>query len=124
MSRAHCWLGTVCVAAGALASDPNSGLSAAVRQHGARASDSGHAGIWKAVTPPAGSMHGEFGGNDPFGLAVGARIPADCSLNWVDPDSGKLYCFSSATSLVFFLDSPHAYLARAQKQWALFTRGG
>jgi hypothetical protein len=109
--------------AGALAGDPGTDLTAAAEQHGARSSDSGQAGIWKAVMPPAGSMHGEFGGNDPFGLAVGARIPADCSLNWVNPDTGKLYCFSSATSLVYFLDSPHRYLARAQKQWATLGRG-
>jgi hypothetical protein len=73
-------------------------------------------GIWKAVVPP-GAMHGEFGNNDPLGLAAGVAIPADCSINWVDPDAGKLYCFSSATSLVVFLDSPHAYLKRAQAQW-------
>ncbi len=77
----------------------------------------GDGGIWKAVVPPAGSMHGEFNGDDPFGLAAGVRIPADCSINWVDPDAGKLYCFSSATSLVMFLDAPRAFLARAQKEW-------
>ena len=93
-------------------------FTAAAVQHGARAADSGHAGIWKAVTPPDGSMHGEFGGNDPLGLAAGSRIPADCSINWKDPDFGKLYCFSSATSLVYFLDSPRKYLARAQKNWS------
>lgn len=73
-------------------------------------------GIWKAVVPP-GAMHGEFANNDPLGLAAGVAIPADCSINWVDPDAGKLYCFSSATSLVMFLDAPHAYLERAQTQW-------
>ena len=73
-------------------------------------------GIWKAVVPP-GAMHGEFANNDPLGLAAGVAIHADCSINWVDPDAGKLYCFSSATSLVVFLDSPHAYLERARAQW-------
>jgi len=62
-------------------------------------------------------MHGEFHNNDPVGLAAGAKIPADCSLNWVDPDFHKLYCFSSATSLVYFLDSPRAFLDRAQQNW-------
>jgi hypothetical protein len=62
-------------------------------------------------------MHGEFDNDDPIGLTAGVRIRADCSVNWLDPDAGKLYCFSSATSLVFFLDAPHAYLERARAQW-------
>jgi len=93
------------------------GIAAAAAQRGAGSSDAARLGIWKAATPPVGSMHGEFGGNDPVGLAAGARIPTDCSINWVDPDSHKLYCFSSATSLVYFLDSPHAFLQRALKNW-------
>lgn len=74
-------------------------------------------GIWKAVVPAPGIMHGEFANHDPLGLAAGVAIAADCSINWVDPDAGKLYCFSSATSLVVFLDEPHAYLERARTQW-------
>ena len=92
-------------------------LAAAAARHGAGRTDAAHAGIWKAATPPAGSMRGEFRNNDPVGLAAGEKIPADCSLNWIDPDSHKLYCFASATSLVYFLDSPHEFLARAQKNW-------
>src|ERR1019366_8670957 len=67
---------------------------------------------------PSRMMHGEFESNDPIGLSVGKKIKADCSLNWVDPDFGKLYCFSSATSLVYFLNAPRSYLARARKNWA------
>ncbi len=74
-------------------------------------------GIWKAVVPPPGAMHGGFDSNDPVGLTAGVRIKADCSINWVDPDEGQLYCFSSATSLVVFLDAPRAYLERARVQW-------
>jgi len=74
-------------------------------------------GIWKAVVPTPGSMHGEFANHDPFGLAAGVAIAADCSINWVDPDSGKLYCFASATSLVMFLEGPHGCLERAREQW-------
>jgi hypothetical protein len=103
---------------------PAADLTSAVAQHGATAADAGHAGIWKVATPPNGSMHGEFDNNDPIGLAAGTKIPADCSLNWVDPDFHKLYCFSSATSLVYFLDSPRAYLARARKNWAALTHSG
>jgi hypothetical protein len=73
-------------------------------------------GIWKAVVPPK-SMRGEFNSFDPIGVAAGARIKADCSLNWINPDDGKLYCFSSGTSLEFFLDMPHAHLERARAEW-------
>jgi hypothetical protein len=79
--------------------------------------DAAHAGIWKAVVPPPGVMHGEFGNDDPIGLSAGVRIRADCSINWVDPDEGRLYCFSSATSLAVFLEAPRAYLEKARAQW-------
>lgn len=74
-------------------------------------------GIWKAVVPHAGTMKGEFENNDPIGLYAGVKIKADCSLNWTNPDDHKLYCFSSATSLVFFLDAPAEYLESARKSW-------
>ncbi len=74
-------------------------------------------GIWKAVVPVKDTMHGEFDGDDPIGLTAGVRIKADCSINWVDPDAGRLYCFASATSLVVFLDAPRTYLERARVQW-------
>jgi hypothetical protein len=92
-------------------------VSAAAVQHGATLSDPARAGLWKAVTPADGTMRGEFDSNDPIGLAAGVKIAADCSLNWKDPDFGNLYCFSSATSLVYFLNAPRAYLARARKNW-------
>ena len=78
-------------------------------------------GIWKAVVPPAGVMKGEFENNDPIGLYAGVKIKADCSLNWTNPDDHKLYCFSSATSLVFFLDAPAQYLESARKSWHKLT---
>ena len=77
-------------------------------------------GIWKAVVPPK-TMKGEFDSLDPIGVAAGARIKADCSLNWISPDDGKLYCFSSGTSLVFFLDKPQANLERARRAWQLLA---
>jgi hypothetical protein len=73
-------------------------------------------GIWKAVVPPK-SMRGEFNSFDPIGVAAGARIKADCSLNWINPDDGKLYCFSSGTSLEYFLVMPHTHLERARAEW-------
>jgi len=73
-------------------------------------------GIWKAAVPLK-PMTGEFDNLDPLGVAAGARIKADCSLNWINPDDGKRYCFSSGTSLEFFLDSPHSNLERARRRW-------
>jgi hypothetical protein len=73
-------------------------------------------GIWKAVVP-AKPMQGEFEGNDPLGVAAGAKIKADCSLNWIDPDEGKRYCFSSGTSLEYFLDRPKYNITRARLGW-------
>jgi len=73
-------------------------------------------GIWKAAVPPK-PMNGEFDSMDPLGVAAGARIKADCSLNWIDPDDGALYCFSSGTSLEFFMDHPQASVERARRGW-------
>jgi len=69
-------------------------------------------GIWKAVVPPK-AMHGEFGNEDPVGLAAGKHIKADCSLNWV-ADDGKLYCFTTGTSLLFFEEAPNSYIRQAR----------
>jgi hypothetical protein len=73
-------------------------------------------GIWKAVVPPT-PMQGEFDSLDPLGVAAGARIKADCSLNWINPDDGRRYCFSSGTSLEYFLDNPQASIDRARLGW-------
>ena len=77
-------------------------------------------GIWKAAVPSK-PMTGEFDSLDPLGVAAGARIKADCSLNWINPDNGKRYCFSSGTSLEYFLDKPQANLERAQAGWRKMT---
>ena len=93
-------------------------LSAAAVSH-AQPAPTGTApsgGIWKAAVPPK-PMKGEFDSLDPLGVAAGARIKADCSLNWIDPDDGKRYWFSSATSLEVFLDKPQANLERARTRW-------
>jgi hypothetical protein len=73
-------------------------------------------GIWKAAVPSK-PMKGEFDNLDPIGLAVGARILADCSINWINPDDGARYCFSSGTSLEYFLDRPHYNIERARAGW-------
>ena len=73
-------------------------------------------GMWKAAVPLK-PMKGEFGNLDPIGVAVGARILADCSINWINPDDGARYCFSSGTSLEYFLDRPHYNIERARVGW-------
>ncbi len=93
----------------ALTDSPAHAQSAASRRESSE-------GIWKAAVPPT-AMSGEFDGFDPLGIAAGAKIKADCSLNWVNPDDGKRYCFSSGTSLVYFLERPHANIERARRAW-------
>ena len=75
---------------------------------GANAND---VGIWKSYAPRG--LKGEFNNYDPIGLISGALIQADCSINWVDPDDGKIYCFASGTSLNYFQDWPKSYSRRA-----------
>jgi hypothetical protein len=70
-------------------------------------------GIWKAYTPHG--VKGELDNYDPIGLAAGALIKADCSINWRDPGTGKLYCFSTSTSLVYFLNWPQTNIRRARE---------
>jgi hypothetical protein len=82
--------------------------------------DGRSSGVWKAAVPPK-PMKGEFDSFDPLGVETGARIKADCSLNWINPDDGKLYCFSSGTSLEFFLDQPQTHLERARAGWRKMT---
>ena len=80
-------------------------------------------GIWKAAVPPR-PMPAEFDGFDPVGIAAGARIKADCSLNWINPDDGARYCFSSGTSLEYFLDRPHETIQRARSRWSRMAPAG
>jgi len=89
----------------------------------ARAAQDSGEGIWKSVVPPV-KMKGQFRDHDPIGLVAGQLIPADCSINWIDPDTHKLYCFTSATSLVYFLDSPQEYLSKAEENWREMNGAG
>ena len=73
--------------------------------------DANSVGIWKSFVPH--DLKGELDSYDPIGLIAGALIKADCSINWRDPNDGKLYCFASGTSLVYFQDWPKTYIRRA-----------
>jgi hypothetical protein len=122
-NASSCWACTL-ICLGALAS---SGIPIALASDQANAGkpDARQAhkfGIWKAAVP-AEAMQGEFDSFDPLGVAAGAKIKADCSLNWIDPDDGRLYCFASGTSLVYFLDQPQANIERARKGWQQLAAG-
>ncbi len=82
----------------------------------ARTAMAEHKGIWKWVVPPV-RMNGMFEDHDPIGLVAGKLIPADCAFNWTDPDTHRLICFTTATSLEYFLSSPQTYLLEAEKNW-------
>ena len=75
--------------------------------------DANEVGIWKSYVPHG--VRGEFDSYDPVGLMAGALIRADCSINWRDPDTGKLFCFSTGTSLNHFQDFPKANTKRARE---------
>lgn len=79
------------------------------------AAQHGEIGIWKAFVPHG--VKGEFDNYDPVGLMAGALIKADCSLNWRDPDNGKLYCFASGTSQVYFQDWPKTNTRKASEAY-------
>jgi hypothetical protein len=96
------------------------GASAATYGEDAGAMPKHSLGIWKAAVPRS-PMKGEFENNDPLGVEAGARIWADCSLNWVDPDDGRRYCFVSGTSLEYFLDRPQFHMQQARAGWRKLT---
>jgi hypothetical protein len=98
------------------------GLADTVQPHddNPAARDARHEGIgfWKAYTPQG--FKGEFDNYDPIGLIGGALIKTDCSINWRDQD-GKLYCFASGTSLVYFQDLPKANIRKASEAFERLT---
>jgi YHS domain-containing protein len=59
-------------------------------------------------------MHGEFNNEDPVRVAVGKHLKTDWSISWT-ADNGKLYFFTTRTSMEFFEDSPRTYLHRRAK---------
>ncbi len=74
-------------------------------------------GMWDIGRPHPLKGRGVFEDHDPIGVAAGKLIPTDCSVNWTDPDTHKIYCFGSQASLVYFLAAPKTNAARAEKLW-------
>ncbi len=77
--------------------------------------DANEIGIWKAYVPHG--VKGEFDSYDPVGLMAGTLIHADCSINWRDPDTHKLFCFSTGTSFNYFRDFPKANTVKAEHMY-------
>lgn len=75
--------------------------------------DANEVGIWKSYVPHG--VRGEFDSYDPVGLMADALIRADCLINWRDPDTDKLFCFSTGTSLNYFQDFPKTNTKRARE---------
>ncbi len=76
-------------------------------------------GMWDIGRPHPLQGKGVFDDHDPIGVAAGKLIPSDCSVNWIDPDTHKIFCFGSQASLVYFLAAPKANEARAEKAWRM-----
>lgn len=105
-SHAFLWVAVVVAASSTL--QPQAGPT--------KKSENMSSGIWKAAVPRH-KMRGEFMNHDPIGLAAGVAIKTDCSVNWIDPDTQRRYCFNSPTSLLFFKRWPKRNSARARSRW-------
>lgn len=118
INRALCAISMVCAVCSLAVVEPlraqNSTPAAA--DPAADAARKSESGFWKAVVPPS-PVKSEFDGYDPIALESGVKVKADCSINWIDPDDGKRYCFSSGTSLVSFLGGPKTHIERARRGW-------
>jgi len=88
-----------------------SGSASADEPNKRNKSDANSVGMWKSYSPA--NFRGELENYDPIGLINGELIRTDCSINYTDPDNKKVYCFNSATALVYFERWPKTYAKRA-----------
>lgn len=105
----------------AVSLSPVPAASAAEEQNRGTRDNATDVGIWKSYAPEG--LRGEFDNYDPIGLISGALIHTDCSINYTDPDDGKVYCFNSATSLVYFENWPKTYARRAAEAFEKAKKG-
>ena len=59
----------------------------------------------------------ELDGNCAMSAAMGAKLPTSCSVVWISPQTGKLYCFSSEGAKTAFIKDPAGNEQRAQAFW-------
>jgi hypothetical protein len=63
---------------------------------------------------PVAGIAGEYGDHCASGLAIYEMlVQTDCSVNWADQRTGKVYCFSSDNSMGEFLEDVDANIAKA-----------
>jgi hypothetical protein len=65
----------------------------------------------------------EFEGTCAWALADrGAERKTDCSVNWIDPESGKTYCFSNEQTKMLFLQDAEDNTSKAEDAFARLRR--
>jgi hypothetical protein len=67
--------------------------------------------------PAAAEDKPEFDGNCAMSVAHGNSLPTDCSVVWISPKSGRLYCFSSEDAKLAFVSNASGNEDRAQASW-------
>ncbi len=76
------------------------------------------AALIMALFPVIGSA-GEYDDNCATGLAIyDVLVETDCSVNWTDERTGKVYCFSSENSKEEFLEDVESNIRKAAEKYA------
>jgi hypothetical protein len=71
-----------------------------------------------AIAAPGASQDTpELDGHCAMSAAHGNKLPTDCSVVWISPKSGRLYCFSSENAKLAFIRNASANEDRAQAFW-------
>ena len=71
-----------------------------------------------ALFPLTGAA-GEYDDNCATGLAIyDVLVETDCSVNWTDETTGKVYCFSSEGTRDQFLEDAQANIRKAEQRFA------
>jgi len=61
---------------------------------------------------------GEYKDHCAAGLAIyDVLVETDCSVNWTDQRTGKVYCFSNESTMEEFLEEVDANIAKADKKF-------
>lgn len=71
----------------------------------------------------AAEKNAEFDASCAWGLAeFGVIVHTNCSVNWVNPKTKKLYCFSSEESMKNFMKNPDENLHKAEAKAAELSK--
>jgi|GEM_PF-2432224 len=66
--------------------------------------------------------NGEFGNHCAWGLTMGKQISTDCSVNWKDSTSGKIYCFSSEAFKTDWAKNTASNTAKASAEFTKLSK--